>query len=43
VLSCHPDAGPAQRLYLGQGWTLLTDVFRTAGGQPGSWLMARDL
>lgn len=43
VLSCHPDAGPAQRLYLGQGWTLLTDVFRTAGGQPGYWLMALDL
>jgi hypothetical protein len=24
-------------------WTLLTDAFRTADGQPGYWLMARDL
>jgi GNAT superfamily N-acetyltransferase len=44
VLSCHPDAVPAQRLYLRQGWTLLTKEFRTGGpGQPGYWLMARDL
>jgi ribosomal protein S18 acetylase RimI-like enzyme len=44
VLSCHPDAVPAQRLYLRQGWTLLTEEFRTGGpGQLGYWLMARDL
>lgn len=43
VLSCHPSAGPAQRLYLAQGWTLLTGAFRTASGQLGYWLMARDL
>ena len=43
VLSCHPDARAAQRLYLGRDWTLLTEAFRTAEGQPGYWLMARDL
>jgi len=43
VLSCHPDARPAQRLYLGRGWILLTETFRTAEGQLGYWLMARDL
>lgn len=43
VLSCHPDAIPAQRLYLRQGWTLLTEEFRTAPGQLRYWLMARDL
>jgi GNAT superfamily N-acetyltransferase len=44
VLSCHPDAIPAQRLYLRQGWTLLTKEFRTGGpDQLGYWLMARGL
>jgi ribosomal protein S18 acetylase RimI-like enzyme len=44
VLSCHPDAEPAQRLYLSQDWTLLTEQFRTGGpDQLGYWLMARDL
>jgi GNAT superfamily N-acetyltransferase len=43
VLSCHPAAIPAQRLYLRRGWTLLTEEFRTAPDQPGYWLMARDL
>jgi GNAT superfamily N-acetyltransferase len=43
VLSCHPDARPAQQLYRSQGWALLTESFRTAEGQPGYWLMARDL
>jgi GNAT superfamily N-acetyltransferase len=44
VLSCHPEARPAQQLYLRQGWTLLTEEFRTGGpGQLGYWLMARDL
>ena len=44
VLSCHPGARPAQQLYLNQGWTLLTEEFRTGGpDQLGYWLMARDL
>jgi GNAT superfamily N-acetyltransferase len=43
VLSCHPAAGPAQQLYLRRGWARLTDAFRTAPGQLGYWLMARDL
>jgi GNAT superfamily N-acetyltransferase len=44
VLSCHPAATPAQRLYLRQGWTSLTRQFRTGGpDQLGYWLMARDL
>jgi len=44
VLSCHPEARPAQQLYLHRGWTLLTEEFRTGGpGQLGYWLMARDL
>jgi hypothetical protein len=42
VLSCHPAAHPAQQLYLGRGWTLLTRDFR-AGGQLPYWLMAREL
>lgn len=43
VLSVHPDARPARQLYLRQGWTLLTEQFRTAPDQLGYWLMARDL
>lgn len=42
VLSCHPEAVPAQRLYLSRGWRLLTDSFRT-GDHRGYWLMARPL
>jgi GNAT superfamily N-acetyltransferase len=42
VLSCHPAAEPAQRLYLGRGWTRLTSGFRV-GGDLDYWLMARDL
>jgi ribosomal protein S18 acetylase RimI-like enzyme len=40
VLGCHPDALPAQRLYLGAGWELITTDFRIAGGPP-SWLLGR--
>jgi hypothetical protein len=42
VLSCHPAAEPAQRLYLSRGWTLVTETFRIGDGM-GYWLMARDL
>jgi ribosomal protein S18 acetylase RimI-like enzyme len=41
VLSCHPEARPAQSLYLACGFELLTTEFRTAPGQLGYWLMAR--
>lgn len=41
VLSCHPDARPAQSLYLSRGFEVLAEDFRTAPGQVGYWLMAR--
>lgn len=43
VLSVHPQAGPAQRLYLGSGWTILTREFRTQPEQLASWVMGRKL
>jgi GNAT superfamily N-acetyltransferase len=42
VLSCHPEAVPAQRLYLSRHWTVLTKSFQLGGNVP-HWLMARDL
>ncbi len=42
VLSCDPQAVPAQRLYLERGWRKLTGDFRTGDG-PAYWLMARQL
>jgi hypothetical protein len=36
-------AGSVTQLYLRRDWNLLTDAFRTAPGQLGYWLMARDL
>lgn len=41
VLSCHPEARPAQALYLSCGFHRLTEQFRTAPDQASSWLMAR--
>lgn len=41
VLSCHPDAQAAQRLYRACGFRTLSDDFRTAPGQLGYLLMAR--
>jgi hypothetical protein len=41
VLSVHPDARPAQRLYQGRGWKVLTKGFRTDPAQPGYWLTGR--
>ncbi len=41
VLSCHPDATPAQSLYLSRGFEVLSEDFRTAPGQLGYLLMAR--
>ncbi len=41
VLSCHPDATAAQRLYLSCGFTVLSKTFSTAPEQPDYWLMAR--
>jgi GNAT superfamily N-acetyltransferase len=43
VLSVHPEAEPAQRLYLGRGWTILTRQFRTQPAQPWAWIMGRQL
>src|SRR5579863_2229106 len=43
VLSVHPQAGPAQGLYQGRGWTALTTEFRTAPDQPAYWVMGRPL
>jgi GNAT superfamily N-acetyltransferase len=42
ILSCHPEAVPAQRLYLTRGWTPLTTDFRTGDRRP-YWLLARPL
>lgn len=41
VLSCHPDAAPAQALYRSCGFQTLSDDFRTGPEQPGFLLMAR--
>jgi ribosomal protein S18 acetylase RimI-like enzyme len=41
VLSCRPDALPAQQLYLSCGFHVLTTDFTTAPGQLPYWLMAR--
>jgi GNAT superfamily N-acetyltransferase len=41
VLTVHPAAERAQRLYLGRGWTTLTQSFPAAGAQ--YWLMGRSL
>jgi len=43
VLSVHPKAEPAQRLYEGRGWTVLTKEFRTQPGQLAYWVMGRSL
>jgi GNAT superfamily N-acetyltransferase len=43
VLSVHPEAEPAQRLYQDRGWTVLTSDFRTQPEQPPSWVMGRPL
>lgn len=40
VLSCHPDATAAQRLYLSAGFTVLGENFTTGPGQRGLWVMA---
>jgi ribosomal protein S18 acetylase RimI-like enzyme len=41
VLSCHPDATAARRLYLSRGWQTLSVDFRTQPGQLGYWLMVK--
>ena len=43
VLSVHPNAEPARRLYEGRGWTILTKEFRTQPGQLAYWVMGRPL
>jgi GNAT superfamily N-acetyltransferase len=43
VLSVHPRAEPAQRLYESRGWTILTREFRTQPGQLAYWVMGRQL
>jgi GNAT superfamily N-acetyltransferase len=43
VLSVHPLAVPAQRLYLSRGWTILTEEFRTQPAQLPYWVMGREL
>jgi ribosomal protein S18 acetylase RimI-like enzyme len=43
ILSVHPEAGAAQRLYQGRGWTTLTADFRTQPAQPRYRLMGRQL
>jgi GNAT superfamily N-acetyltransferase len=43
VLSVHPEAQPAQRLYQSRGWVILTKGFRTQPGQLAYWVMARQL
>ena len=42
VLSVHPNAKPARRLYEGRGWTILTEEFRTQPGQSAGALPAQD-
>jgi ribosomal protein S18 acetylase RimI-like enzyme len=43
VLSVHPEAEPAQRLYQSRGWTTLTEEFRTQPAQLAYWVMGRQL
>lgn len=43
VLSVHPNAEPAQGLYLGRGWTILTKDFRAQPGQLAYWVMGHQL
>jgi GNAT superfamily N-acetyltransferase len=43
VLSVHPEAEPARRLYQRQGWTVLTREFSTQPGQMPSSVMGRQL
>jgi GNAT superfamily N-acetyltransferase len=43
VLSVHPKAEPAQRLYQARGWTILTKEFRAQPAQLASWVMGRRL
>lgn len=43
VLSVHPQAGPAQRLYQSRDWTILTREFRAQPAQPAYWVMGRRL
>ena len=39
VLSCDPAAIPAQRLYLFQGWQIITAELSYLPGMPPRWLM----
>jgi hypothetical protein len=41
VLSVLPTAAPVRELYLGRGWTVLTEAFPTDG--PAYWIMGRKL
>lgn len=43
VLSVHPEAEPAQRLYQTRGWTTVTTEFRTQPAQLAYWVMGRRL
>jgi ribosomal protein S18 acetylase RimI-like enzyme len=43
VLSVHPDAVAAQRLYQSRGWEILTKDFRTEPSQLAYWVMGRQL
>jgi ribosomal protein S18 acetylase RimI-like enzyme len=43
VLSVHPLAEPAQRLYQNRGWTVLNRKFRTQPEQPPYLVMGRGL
>jgi GNAT superfamily N-acetyltransferase len=43
VLSVHPEAEPARRLYQSRGWTTLTKQFRTQPAQLAYWVMGRQL
>jgi len=41
MLTVHPAATPAQRLYLSRGWTIVSDRLPTGG--PDYWLMGKRL
>jgi GNAT superfamily N-acetyltransferase len=41
MLTVHPAATPAQRLYKSRGWTMVTDRLPTGG--PDYWLMGKRL
>jgi ribosomal protein S18 acetylase RimI-like enzyme len=43
VLSCDRDAVPAQRLYLSEGWQLITRELSFLPGMAPRWLMGSDL